>query len=519
MMDENKNEMDRLFRKMPFAIMVLDVKNFVVDIANDKTLELWNKRRDQVEGKNVFDIFPEFAKQGFHKILEDVYLSGKPYKPNEVSLRLIKNGSLSNVFVNFGFEPLLGEGNKILKIIGLGVEISDHVQTRQKIVEAEIRSRLAIDAGKMGTFDWDFLNKVFISSPRLLEIFGFGGKKNISHQDLISTFHPDDRPIREQAVENSFTSGSLLYEIRIFWSDRSIHWIRVHGKVTYNDQHQPVKMYGLVTDITEEQKSREQLLSATEELTAMNEELAATNEELSASNEELAESNKLLYRTNADLDNFIYTASHDLKAPVSNLEGLFNTLLGEIDLKPELNHLKEMIDASFIRFKKTVYELTEITKLQKEGQQEYEWVNLEEILKDATFGIQDYINQTKAEIMIDFQIPQIRFSVKNLRSIVYNLVFNAIKYRDPQKRPLIKVSSYLQEGYTVLKISDNGLGLSKENITKIFGMFKRVHDHVEGTGIGLYIVKKIVDNASGKIEVESQVGKGSSFMVYLRSNH
>ena len=104
------------------------------------------------------------------------------------------------------------------------------------------------------------------------------------------------------------------------------------------------------------------------------------------------------------------------------------------------------------------------------------------------------------------------------RSIVYNLISNAVNYYSPKRQPLILVSCWLEGEYLVLSVADNRLGMDLSDNSKIFAMFKRLHDHVEGTGVGLYIVKKIIENAGGKIEVESKVDQGSTFRVYFRQS-
>ena len=129
------------------------------------------------------------------------------------------------------------------------------------------------------------------------------------------------------------------------------------------------------------------------------------------------------------------------------------------------------------------------------------------------------ITHSKVNIVVNFNEKEvINFSRKNLRSILYNLIDNAIKYRDPTKNPEVHISLTETDTEMQLTVKDNGLGIRKEDQDKVFSMFKRFHDHTEGTGIGLYIVKKIVQNSGGNIQLESEVGKGSSFTVYFRKN-
>jgi signal transduction histidine kinase len=127
------------------------------------------------------------------------------------------------------------------------------------------------------------------------------------------------------------------------------------------------------------------------------------------------------------------------------------------------------------------------------------------------------IASSGATITTDFsQVNTLHFSKKNLRSVVYNLLSNAVKYRYKNRASEIFLKTEKQNKYIVLSIADNGLGIHKHGKEKVFTMFKRFHDHVEGTGIGLYIVKRIMDNAGGKIEVESEVGKGTTFRMYFK---
>jgi signal transduction histidine kinase len=236
---------------------------------------------------------------------------------------------------------------------------------------------------------------------------------------------------------------------------------------------------------------------------------------LSRYNAELSEKNKELIKVNADLDNFVYTASHDLKAPVSNLEGLFNTLMEQVPANEDIKNIKALIEKSLERFRNTIDDLTEISKAQKGDLEEKENVILSELLDEVCEGIRDQIQSVNGKVNSDFEVAEIRFSKKNLRSVLYNLISNGIKYSRPGVSPVINISTRMDQEYIVMTIADNGLGIASENKDKIFQMFKRVHVHVEGTGVGLYIVKRILENAGGKIEVESEIGKGSIFRLYF----
>jgi two-component system, sensor histidine kinase len=268
-------------------------------------------------------------------------------------------------------------------------------------------------------------------------------------------------------------------------------------------------------DVTKQVKDRQKMEQREKEAQSLADELARANRELTESNHQLT-------RTNVDLDNFIYTASHDLKAPISNIESLLSALIRY--LPPEslagerTQRILSLMQESVERFKKTIASLTEVVKLQKENNTEAVYIDLLRVIREVSLDLEPLIGSAEAQIEVDVaNCPSIHFSEKNLRSVIYNLLSNAIKYRSPERVPHIRIQSEYLPGYCVLTVSDNGLGLETDRVQQLFTMFKRLHTHVEGTGIGLYMVKKMVENAGGKIEVKSQVGEGTTFSVYFRN--
>lgn len=236
--------------------------------------------------------------------------------------------------------------------------------------------------------------------------------------------------------------------------------------------------------------------------------------------EDLQATNQQLRHTNADLDNFIYTASHDLKAPISNIEGLLYLLREELPpavaegeyIGPTLTRMLEAVE----RFKRTIEHLTEVAKLQKEHAAVTQAVSLATVLEDVQQDLAPLIQQTGVRLLVavsDF--PPVQFSEKNLRSVVYNLLSNALKYRSPDRSLHVDVRAHVRASFTVLEVHDNGLGIEPGHLPKLFTMFQRFHPHVEGSGVGLYMVKRMVDNAGGRLEVHSQPGAGTTFFVHL----
>lgn len=285
--------------------------------------------------------------------------------------------------------------------------------------------------------------------------------------------------------------------------DDRYRWHLIRARPIKNENNDIVLWVGTCTDVHDAREAVKQLAHATEQLKRYNEDLKRKNDEL--------------IRINNDLDNFLYLASHDLKAPISNIEGLLYAFFDEIE-EEKHGPMAEMMFASVERFKKTILDLTEISKAHKNEHEKPELLNFKEIVDEISLDIKELINRKKALIITDFKVPSILFHGRVVRSVIYNLVSNAIKYSNPELTPEIQISTGWQGAYLVLSVKDNGLGLTKENQLKIFKMFNRIHTHEEGSGIGLYIIKRMVENVGGKIEVESEPNQGSVFKVFLKAD-
>jgi signal transduction histidine kinase len=278
------------------------------------------------------------------------------------------------------------------------------------------------------------------------------------------------------------------------------------------DEHGQVNRISCVAlDVTTQVQARQQVQG-------LNEELAVLNEELRATNEELNESNRQLTRTNVDLDTFVYTASHDLKAPITNIESialaLRDTLADDVQQNTLVAQLLDLLDTTVTRFRFTIGQLTDISRLQLAHAGPAEPVVLAAVVQDVRLDLMSAIAAAGARLTV--AVPAelvVSFSPANLRSIVYNLLSNALKYRALDRPSRVHVQATYTGQSVVLAVHDNGLGMSEVQQRQLFGLFQRLHTHVEGTGVGLYITKRLVENAGGTITVQSQPGVGTTFTV------
>jgi PAS domain S-box-containing protein len=236
------------FQQVPAMLAILKGPDHVFEFVNHPYRELIGGRNPI--NQTVREAIPELAGQGFYETLDSVYKTGEPFVGKETLLELDRGSGLEKIYVNFVFQVFKTAAGKTEGILVFCYDVSEQVLARRQLEEAESRSRLAIDAARMGTFDWDLQNQHFISSERLVEIFGYQDAAKVKHQDLLDRFHPEDKHVRDEAVSNSFISGSLKYEARIIWPDKSIHWINVYGKIFTDDARKLLRMYGTAIDIT-----------------------------------------------------------------------------------------------------------------------------------------------------------------------------------------------------------------------------------------------------------------------------
>jgi PAS domain S-box-containing protein len=267
----------------------------------------------------------------------------------------------------------------------------------------------------------------------------------------------------------------------------------------------------------------EELKTAEKELIRANNELEERvqkrTEELSAKNRELYSKNLELVSMNNDLDNFVYIASHDLKVPLLNMEALLGILRNElVQDNPESQFVFRKFMQAIKRMKQTIQDITEVAKAQRKQTERPERVLFQDVLQEVKSSLENLITSTNARIREDFsEAPSLLYSQINLKSILYNLVSNALLYRSPERQPEITLRTHCSDGFLVLTVQDNGLGMNLDRgIDKLFAMFTRLHTHVEGSGIGLYIVNRLVQNQGGRVEVESEVGQGSTFRIYFK---
>ena len=314
--------------------------------------------------------------------------------------------------------------------------------------------------------------------------------------------HPDDYERAWEVWQNSLDTGtSYQIEYRMRKFDGTYLWFLARAQPLRDENGKIVKWFGTCTDIQEQKEIRE--------------ELERTKEELHASNIDLNNSLEALSRINMELDNFVYSASHDLKAPLNNLEGLVALLEPSEESETKQNDILKMIGTTVSRFKHVVNDMTLMAQTAKDTDSGHN-IDFPILLDEIKTDLDHLINSTGTVFNLELEIRYIQYPRKEIRSILFNLISNGIKYSHPNRAPKITVRTKVTPEEILIEVEDNGYGIEAEHLPELFDKYFRINSTIEGSGLGLFILKRMVENRGGRVEVVSEVGERSRFSVFLK---
>ena len=234
-------------------------------------------------------------------------------------------------------------------------------------------------------------------------------------------------------------------------------------------------------------------------------------------NQQLEQHIQILADTNQELEQFVRIASHDLQEPLRMvtcfLERLEDKYTAILDDKAR-RYIHFAIDGAQ-RMRQVIYDLLEYSR-QGKDQIRFERVDLNVLLKEILFLLQEKVRETGAHISYP-ELPSLRIPRLPVQQLLQNLIENALKYSDPQRPPQIEIELKEHKHHWQFSVRDNGIGINPEYFDKIFIIFQRLHvrEKYRGTGVGLALCKKIVEQCQGKIWVKSKLDEGSTFFFQI----
>lgn len=236
-------------------------------------------------------------------------------------------------------------------------------------------------------------------------------------------------------------------------------------------------------------------------------------------NQELIHKNHELQKINSELDKFVYSISHDLRSPLLSIKGIIQMIPVKEQLSAGTLKFLSMAEKSINRLDQTVQEILDYSRNARLELKLSEFSLVQTI--EGIFADLRFASDVPVECSLEISgSPLITSDKYRLETLLKNIIGNAVKYHNPQaEHPWVKVSVAHSKTNVVIKVADNGMGISEKNLSRVFEMFYRASSSVAGTGLGLYICKEIISRLGGTIEVESAIGKGSTFTITFPTTH
>lgn len=341
--------------------------------------------------------------------------------------------------------------------------------------------------------------------------------------DFFSKEHAAQAYADEQSIIRNGRSIVALEENET-WPNGRVTWASTTKEPLRDGTGKIVGTFGISRDITKQKIAELKLQEIAKTLKRSNAELAKSNRELeqaremlTGANQKLNQLNGKLAESNGELENFAYVASHDLQEPLRMIKSYMALLKrrnqGTLD-SDSLEFIRFAEDGAS-RMMQLIGDLLEYSRVSTQGKPIVE-TEVERIFSQVVGNLKVAIEESLAKVTHD-PLPVVKVDPIQLERLLQNLVGNSIKYRDPQTVPEVHVSAEKRAEDWLFSVRDNGIGINPKYFDKVFGIFQRLHtrNQFSGTGIGLAVCKKIVERHGGKIWVESELGKGSTFKFTL----
>jgi PAS domain S-box-containing protein len=458
------------------AMCILKGKDFVVDIANDKVIEIWGTTAGII-GHPVFEWLPILKGQGFEQMLEQVYATGNRVTVSEMRAELPRNGRQVQVYLNFVYEPMIGNGGNVTGIMAVATDVTEQVIARQKIEQSEKQLRQISNLMPQMVWVTDGSGSHLYFNQQWYDFTGsdFAASRD---EGWFHYVHSEDRGQTIAKWRHSLESGNIFENEFRLKNGQSGAYIWVLGRAVpiRNEEGSIYKWFGTCTDIHEYKQQELQK------------------------------------------DDFIGIASHELKTPLTSVKASLQLMQRVVKTSSSPDVLRKLVDQSARSLDKLGYlveDLLNVTKI-NEGQL---FLNKSDVsLPDLIEECSQYVRLDDSHyITITSDLDQkIYCDSHRIEQVLINLINNAIKYAPESKEIAISIKQLA--GEAKVAVSDKGPGIPAEKVSKLFNRYYRVDNSgilYSGLGLGLYISSEIIKKHHGRFGVDSALGKGSTFWFTL----
>jgi PAS domain S-box-containing protein len=484
---------------MPALISYVDPRHRYV--FHNKAYEVWfGLTGEELRGRHIRELLGEAVYAHIRPHLERALLGHRETFEVEVPYRT--GGSR---FVEARYVPDIGSDGIVAGVFVLVLDMTERKKAEMALRQSEDHLRLAIEAGELGTYEFLAESGELRWSGRTKELFALPSGRKVDYETFISLVHPDDRTRvdREcrEAIAGTRNPVTCLYRTDPD-HDGSVRYLFSHGRAYSDETGRLIRIVGTVRDVTA-------LHLAEEEARRLNETLERRVRERTLELESAL----------GELEMFSYTVAHDLRAPLRAVS-YFALMLSEDHLKhddgPGQDYARKLRE-SVRRMDTMVQDLLSYSRLARE-QLVLEPIDLGALVGDVVRAMAPELLERKGEVSVEGKLPVVRAHRATLAQALTNLIGNAAKFVVTGRDPRVRIRAERSPKAVLLWVEDNGIGIAPEYHERIWGVFERLHHSSEypGTGIGLAIVRKVMERIGGRAGVESELGKGSRFWLEFR---
>jgi PAS domain S-box-containing protein len=482
---KQKNFYETFLNSLPIDFAVLNTSGRYI-YCNPNAIHD-NELREWIIGKDDFE-YCRFRGKDMHiaesrKRMFDQALTERRQTEME---EVLKDNDGNTIYSIKRFFPLFNDDGKLKMMLAFGLNITERREAEVKVKENEHLLQ-SINANIRDAIFRSSLNRGLIyANQAFIDMFGYGSLEEVMDSPDVMLLNPG---MRKDLVKEISRSGQVLNkEVLLTKKDGSRFWGLLNVIRTIGDD-KDVIFDGALVDISD--------LKKTEEL------LTVKNTELE--------------KANAELDSFVYCASHDLRAPLSSLLGLIT--VAEAEARGMQQEYLKMMKGSVNKLDSFVHDIINYYR-NKTMDVHCKRINLKALVNDVVENLKYVTGVERIVFTIDANEDQPFYSDSLRLNLVFNnLISNAIKYHNfKQDAPVIRIHAEISEKKASIAIEDNGLGMANEHLDKIFDMFYRASSTNNGSGLGLYIVKETVTKLNGQVSVKSNLGSGTCFSIEVPNN-
>ncbi|MDI6876250.1 MAG: PAS domain S-box protein [Methanomicrobiales archaeon] len=481
--EEERRRYYDLFDAAPEGYLVTDRSGTILE-ANNAAAALFSLHKESLDGRNLIQFVAEESREEFKARLGSA-LIGERQQDFELDLRPLQRES---VCVSASVSPIFGEELAVQSLRWMLRDITDRKRAEESLRRSEAKYRSLFDDDITADFICDLDGRILDCNPVFAKMFGFGSVEEAASANILETYiYPREREEilgrlrREKRLEN-------VERFRKRHDGTRIHVVENIVGI-FDEGGSLVQTKGYIIEDTERLRAEEALKQYAVRLK----------------------------RSNEDLERFAYVSSHDLQEPLRTIV-TFTQLL-ERRYRDRLDtDASEYIDYIVDAGKRMQALITDLLNYSRVSSQVHAPLPIrpEVVLAQALLALDGILEEAGATVTYD-PLPMVEADAQQLVQVFQNLISNAVKYRREDEPPKVHVSAERRNGYVQFSVADNGIGIEPQYFDRIFVIFQRLHgrEKYSGTGIGLAIVKRIVERHGGRIWVESEPGKGSTFHFTL----